>query len=123
MVGGSFSDFMGVERYSMVKLNQGTVSTNDRDRLKNTIKVYPNPARDLVTVQLVTSDALVSAPLNGRKMESIRIVDLSGRIIASYPWQGNLGNYDVSDLAEGLYIVEIVQEERQISSNKIIVQH
>jgi len=44
-------------------------------------------------------------------------------IQASYPWQGNLGNYDVSDLAEGLYIVEIVQEGRQISSNKIIVQH
>jgi len=123
MVGGSFSDFMGVERYSMVKLNQGTVGTNDQDRLENVIKVYPNPATDLVTVQLVTSDALVSAPLNGRKIESIRVVDLSGRIIASYLWQGNLGNYDVSDLAKGLYIVEIVQEERKISSSKIIIQH
>jgi hypothetical protein len=43
--------------------------------------------------------------------------------VAEYPWQGKLGNYDVSDLAEGLYIVEIVQEGRQVYSDKFIVQH
>jgi hypothetical protein len=125
MVGGSFSDFMGVERYSMVKLIQGAVSTRDLDRMENVIKTYPNPASDRVTVQLVTERGHRAGSRWSRsnRIESIRIVDLSGRTVAEYPWQGKLGNYDVSDLAEGLYIVEIVQEGRQVYSDKFIVQH
>ncbi len=51
------AEIMGVENgYSMVKLSQGTVGTRDQDRLENIIKVYPDPAKDLVTVQLVTHE-------------------------------------------------------------------
>ncbi|MFT6996656.1 MAG: hypothetical protein ACJAQ4_000397 [Cryomorphaceae bacterium] len=48
MLGGAFSDFMGVERYSMVKLNQGTVGTSDQNRLVEKLKVYPNPASTIL---------------------------------------------------------------------------
>jgi len=78
MVGGSFSDFMGVERYSMVKLNQGTVSTRDQNRPKAKIKVYPNPANDRITVQL-------TEPLGGN-IEALQILDLYGRTVAENPW-------------------------------------
>jgi len=115
LIGGAFSNFMGSEKYSIVKLNQGTVSTLDQDRLEGKMKLFPNPARDQITVEFTEPP--------GGNIETLQILDLSGRTVATYPWQGNLGNYDVSDLAEGLYIVEIVQEGRQISSNKIIVQH
>jgi hypothetical protein len=117
MVGGSFSDFMGAERYSMVKLIQGTVSTSDQDRLKNVIKVYPNPARDRVTIQLVTSDPL-SVPI-----KSLQIVDLSGRTVASYPWQGETQTIDIGRLAVGVYLLQLRNNETILGAEKLVVQH
>lgn len=115
MLGGGFSEFMGVERYHLVKLNQGTVGTRDQDRLQGKIKVYPNPARERITVRVI------SAPLNDR-IESIHILDLSGRIVASYPWQSNqVGTLsavtersrggvevDISQVASGMYLLNVI---------------
>jgi len=96
----------------LVKLNQGTVGTRDQDRLSSPLKIYPNPASDQIRVQLVE-------PIDG----AIEIIDLFGRLVATYPWRGDFGTYDVSALADGLYIVEIVQEGKQVFSDKFIVQH
>jgi hypothetical protein len=98
LFGGSFSDFMGVERYSMVKLNQGTVSTRDQDRLEEKVMVYPNPARDHITVHL-------TEPLGGN-IEALQILDLSGRTVATFPW-GN-GIFDVSQISTGMYLLTVV---------------
>jgi len=64
------------------------------------INVFPNPAKDRFSLQLVTS-----APLNDR-IESIQIIDLSGRMVASYAW-GN-GVFDVSDVASGMYLLTVI---------------
>jgi hypothetical protein len=80
--------------------------------------IYPNPASDRITVQLVASPAHLAG-----EVESIRITDFSGRMVASYSWRGDLASYAISDLAEGMYIVEIVGDEKRISSQKFIVQH
>ncbi|MFT6996604.1 MAG: hypothetical protein ACJAQ4_000345 [Cryomorphaceae bacterium] len=123
MIGGAFSDFMGVERYSMVKLNQGTVSTRDQNRLEGKIKVYPNPARDRVTVQLVTSAHFESAqwPGGSGRIESLRITDLSGRTVASFPWNGDNASYDVSHLAKGVYVVQIMDSDTVIGLEKLVI--
>jgi hypothetical protein len=123
MVGGSFSDFMGVERYSMVKLNQGTVGTSDRDRLEGKVKVYPNPARDRVTIQVGTSapPRLRSVTALSDQIESIRITDLSGRAVASYPWNGDNASYDVSNLAKGVYVVQIMDSDTVIGLEKLVI--
>jgi hypothetical protein len=114
LVGGSFSDFMGVERYSMVKLNQGTVGTSDRDRLEGKVKVYPNPARDRVTVQLVTERS------RSNRIESLRIVDLSGRSVASYPWAN--GTFDVSGLAAGMYLLQVVGDHSVLGIERLVIE-
>jgi len=112
MVGGAFSDFMGVERYSMVKLNQGTVSTSDQASLENQLKIYPNPASEQISVQL-------GEPIDG----AIEIIDLFGRVVATFPWQGDFGRYDVSALANGLYLLHFLQDGKPVTSEKFIVQH
>jgi hypothetical protein len=98
LFGGSFSDFMGVERYSMVKLNQGTVSTQERDGLEGKMKIYPNPARDRITVHL-------TKPLGGN-IEALQILDLSGRTVASYAWGNAI--FDVSQIAMGMYLLTAI---------------
>ncbi len=129
LFGGSFSDFMGVERYSMVKLNQGTVGTSDRERLEGKVKVYPNPARDRVTVQLVTERS------RSNRIESLRIVDLSGRSVASYPWNGadsrtlsggvaersRSAEVDISDLASCLYLLQVIGPEVILGMERLVI--
>jgi hypothetical protein len=114
LVGGAYSDFMGVERYSMVKLNQGTVGTRDQDRLEGKVKVYPNPARDRVTVQLVTERS------RSNRIESLRIVDLSGRSVASYPWAN--GTFDVSGLAAGMYLLQVVGDHSVLGIERLVIE-
>jgi hypothetical protein len=123
ILGGGFSEFMGVERYHLVKLNQGTVSTRDQDRLEGKIKVYPNPARDRVTIQLVTSAHFESAqwPGGSGRIESLRITDLSGRTVASFPRNGDNASYDVSHLAKGVYVVQIMDSDTVIGLEKLVV--
>jgi hypothetical protein len=118
MVGGSFSDFMGVERYSMVKLNQGTVSIRDQDRLEGKVKVYPNPADQFVQLEFELFFSKVNTVMN--------VYDQLGRKVSTYTIGTNTQGVEVLDtrkLVSGLYIVEIVQEGQHVSSEKFIVQH
>jgi hypothetical protein len=118
LVGGAFSDFMGVERYSMVKLNQGTVSTRDQDRLEGKVKVYPNPANEYVQLEYELLFAKRNTVMN--------VYDQVGRKVNSYTIGTNTKGVEILDtrkLVSGLYIVEIVQEGQHVSSEKFIVQH
>ncbi|MFT6996425.1 MAG: hypothetical protein ACJAQ4_000166 [Cryomorphaceae bacterium] len=118
LVGGAFSDFMGVERYSMVKLNQGTVGTSDRDRLEGKVKVYPNPADQFVQLEFELFFSKVNTVMN--------VYDQLGRKVSTYTIGTNTQGVEILDtrkLVAGLYIVEIVQEGKQVFSDKFIVQH
>src|SRR5690606_13775252 len=53
-IGGTFSEFMGEERHSVVRLKQGFVGIKERKK-KPEIKVYPNPASDVLNIS--TPDA------------------------------------------------------------------
>jgi hypothetical protein len=113
----------------MVKLNQGTVSTSDQDREEGKVKIYPNPASNWINVQLVTSASL-SGPI-----EAVRISDLSGRTVATYPWQGaeirslsavterSRGGVevDVSALPSGFYLLQVLGQDRILAMEKLVI--
>lgn len=75
------------------------------------VSVYPNPATDLVTVQV-----------ESREAHLYEIGDLSGRIVA----RGNLNHgktrLDVSGLTDGLYTIRVLTEERTLAFRKLVVQ-
>lgn len=78
------------------------VSTGvDEMKEDNSIAVYPNPAKDLLTLQFNESQQLTD----------IRISDLLGRTVLSSHImeikQGNTISYDVSTLSAGQYIVHV----------------
>jgi len=87
-------------------------------REQNTISISPNPAD-----QYVQSEYEL---LFSKRNTVMNIYDQLGRKVSTYTIGMNTQGVEILDtrkLVAGLYIVEIVQEGNQISSEKFIVQH
>ncbi len=122
MVGGSFSDFMGEEHYSMVKLNQGILSTADRENGEPSIRVYPNPADELFQLVISAPPRLRSVTALNDRPNSVQILDLSGRVLDSFPWEENNGTYDISSLAQGAYLIQLKGEDGVFGVEKLVIE-
>ena len=115
LIGGRFTHYQGQPYLNLIKLiPDSTVGTMNRDFPVKT-KIYPNPATDQIRVQLTNPKNLDIA--------SIRITDLSGRMVVSFPWRGYSESFDVSALANGLYLVQVMQDGKPVGSEKLVVQH
>src|SRR6056297_1288946 len=85
---------------------------------QNIIGVSPNPADQYVQLEYNL--------LFAKNPTEMNVYDQLGRKVISYNIGLNTQGVEILDtrkLVQGLYIVEIVQEEKQISSKKFIVQH
>lgn len=96
LVGGVFSDFMGHERYNVVKLNRSGVNTNDRES-KNELRLYPNPAN--TTVRLVLHDEVLL-------FDRLSVFDLSGRLVKGIVNHPSENEIYVGDLRPGMYLIK-----------------
>ena len=91
----------------------GTCTTVNSFELANNfkIKIYPNPARDFLSV------------LCNENVEKIRLTDLTGKIILEQnSIHSELIKLDVSTLPAGIYLTTIQTENGKISNQKIIIQ-
>jgi len=77
------------------------------------LQLSPNPAIDYV--QLSTSKN--NASLNAR----VQIYNTSGQLLQHFKWNGETRSVDVSEFAEGVYIVS-VQSGKEIEVKKLVVQ-
>jgi len=60
--------------------------------------LYPNPANDIVTIQ-VNSNITVN---------QVTMTDLTGRVVKTIPWnEGSNLSFDVSELPSGMYVVTV----------------
>ena len=87
-------------------------------REQNKITISPNPADQYVQL---TYDLLFS-----KQETKMNIYDQLGRKVTTYTIGVNQRGVEILDtrkLVGGLYIAEIVQNGKQISSEKFIVQH
>jgi hypothetical protein len=115
MLGGAFSNFMGVERYSMVKLNPGTLSTSDQQNPKRVLKLWPNPAQDQLYVELPAAE----------RAQSIQFIDGTGRTVltlANRPVSENRLELDLSPLPAGFYLLRLSTRSGRVYSGKVIVE-
>ncbi len=74
-------------------------------------KVFPNPARDLITVQLEADVA-----------KKISLLDIAGRIIETRIPVSRQTQFDLSSLADGVYLIKIEGPDFGQSVHKIIKQ-
>ncbi len=74
------------------------------------IKVYPNPASSFVV-----------AENDGERIESIKILNISGKILRQFPVGGNRISISTTDMAKGIYFVEIFSK-KGVDIKKIIIK-
>lgn len=80
------------------------LGTSD-NAVKSSLKVYPNPATDIVTVSA------------DRKIENITVIDMSGKKVQSFKADKQI---NVSALAKGTYILQVYYGGGAVENTKLI---
>ena len=76
---------------------------------RNALQVYPNPATDIVKVQLENHNAA-----------TVQMLDVTGRVVAEKETTTGETEINTASLAQGMYIIS-VQQNGMVSNHKIIV--
>jgi len=80
--------------------------------------VYPNPATDFVNIQLIAED--LQRPDNIRSME---LYNTQGIMVKSYyNTPDGMLNWQVQDLAVGLYYLKVLNQKGEVLNGKVLVQ-
>lgn len=89
-----------------------TLSTNEFEQ-DNVFTMYPNPAKDIVTLQYDVTDKA-----------TVEVVDVTGRLIHSMDLNSSSGNNElnVSAYPAGVYLVLVKQGAAVVSSSKLVVE-
>ncbi len=74
----------------------------------NSFIIYPNPAQNIIHVSSKKQEA-----------ESIRIIDINGKVVINQPANKNETNIDISYLTSGIYFYEIIAKD-SIQKGKLI---
>ena len=77
---------------------------------ENELKIYPNPASSILTINVGKESTQINASLS----------NISGQIMKTKSGSGSL-QFDLSDLNKGIFIVNIQYDNEHIK-RKIIVQ-
>lgn len=102
ILGGNFNSYNGVTKYSLIRLVNGTLSTQ-LDEI-NKFSIFPNPAKDIIRISNI-------------KNFTYGIYNLVGEQIVS---KNNVEEeINISSLSNGMYIIKI-ENEGKISIQKFI---
>ena len=92
--------------------DSASLSIND-DALDTRIVLYPNPSRNFLNVKLSSPD---------KKIKSIRIIDVNGRIIKDYrPEHTSSLKLNTNNLENGVYLIQVTTSENKVLGYKRIV--
>ena len=77
------------------------------------VKIYPNPAKEELTVEYTLPD---------KEDAEMQIVDVMGRIVISkeLPFDKQKETVDISNLPQGVYVYKVVQDGVMIATGKVI---
>lgn len=83
----------------------GWVGIEDKEKMLNTVKVFPNPATNNITIQP-----------SGKNSQNIRIMDISGKQVCVVQVVENQFYINTSVFANGLYFFEIRDSSKRVTS-------
>lgn len=72
------------------------------------LKLYPNPSEDFLTIE------------NSKAIETLELIDITGKCISKTNVGGNNCVIDVKNLASGMYFIRIMDDNNQIIVKKFI---
>jgi hypothetical protein len=94
----------GVWQYIFVRDELPTVSLNEEEL---NFSVYPNPFTSNVDVR------------SNENMESIQVVDITGKVVKTMNTDGNFASLDLSNLTNGAYTI-VINSNNSVSTKRII---
>lgn len=94
-----------------VVFNHTVTATNDLDKDQSIVKVYPNPTTGQFTIELQNNTSIKS---------EVTVSNTLGQIILRQDLINNIGQFDISSMTSGIYLIKIRTEKREIR-RKIMV--
>lgn len=109
-----YTDYTWVEEYYPIIPPSGErrASPKIQNEVVKDIIYYPNPAQ---------SNLIVLLPENDNTYAMISILDISGRVLISKSLSQNKSNIPLNNLASGIYIIKIEQDNK-IQLSKLIIK-
>ena len=99
---GKFADMA----YHNISTHEGNVSVDEM--AKETYHIYPNPVNDLLTIV-------------GNNIKQVDVYNTMGQLLKSVVCEDSMVNINVEDLQNGMYIVNVIDNNDVVSSRKISV--
>lgn len=81
------------------------------EELTSTIRIFPNPSKDIFTIKCNMTDATV-----------IRVKDITGSELRKFDFNGTSISIDLRDQSEGVYFVEIIGDGNKILQRRKIIK-
>ena len=100
---GEFTDMA----YSILSVK---TSGNVNDVLASTYNIYPNPAKDVLTIK-------------GDNMNQIKVYNALGQIVKNIDCNTNEYEINVNDMNNGIYFINITNVNGEMTTSKVSVQH
>lgn len=108
-IGGAFSQFMGEERYSVVKLKPDSITATQPELEKGTFNLYPNPASETLHISMQDGNAI-----------SGMIYNALGKNVFTFSIKTYETQIDIHKLEAGIYFVKIKLENGEIVVRKFV---
>jgi len=74
------------------------------------VKIYPNPSNGRFTIEFK----------NNNEVNGIKIFDLTGKMVYNELFDDNYKEIDLSNLAKGVYILQMIVEDNELSTKLLI---
>jgi len=90
-----------------------TLSTEPNIKFSD-IEIFPNPAKDKVQIK-ISNDLLLNHP-------KLELSSISGKILINQSLTNEITKFYLNDLISGIYIVNIISDNKTILNKKLIVR-
>jgi len=98
-----------------IYLSQLITSVNDASQAETTIKLYPNPTKNEVTVSIDNYTNLSGV--------SIKVLDALGTVVHQQLITGSTQSIDVSSWTAGVYFLHVINGSKTVDIRKIVVNN
>jgi len=102
----------------------------EAQRTSTSMSVYPNPARDMITVEFddrsIENTSALDASSTPDQRTFLYLIDLTGRVIAQHQLLAGETRTELSvaGMAEGLYMIKLTDAEGKLKqAGKVIISH
>lgn len=109
---GKFNFGVNADQSTLVPDSSEVFLSIKNVELINVFNVFPNPAQDLLNVQLTTK---------GAKELTVELIDIMGRKLAVKETVNGKASFAVSNYSKGIYFVNVVDNGASVATSRVVI--